>query len=173
MDVEDAILSRRSVRSYKDKQISQEKLELILDSVRMAPSANNKQEWKFVVVREEEKKKEVFEATKGQNQVREAPVVIAGVSTDPDYIMTSDVPSGVVDLTIAMDHLALKATEEDLGTCWIGAFYQEKVKKALEVPEDCKVISMMTLGYPEESLEKREKNRKDLEDVVSYDRFSE
>ncbi|KXB06949.1 nitroreductase [candidate division MSBL1 archaeon SCGC-AAA382K21] len=171
MKVEDAILKRRSVRSYKDKNISPDKLEKIMNAVRMAPSANNRQDWKFIVVKDEKKKNEVFEASKEQSQIKEAPVVIAGIATDSEKQMTCEVPGGIVDVTIALDHLSLIATEEGLGTCWIGAFYQDKVKKALEVPEEHKVVSMMTLGYPKKSMEKREKNRKELSEVVSYNVF--
>lgn len=172
MDVGNAILARRSVRSYQDEEIPQEKLEKVLNSVRMAPSAYNKQDWKFVVVRDEETKEKLYESAKKQSHVKEAPVVIAGVSTEPEDMMSCGVPGGIVHLAIALDHLSLKATEEGLGTCWIGAFYQDKAKEALEVPDECEIVSMMTLGYPQEPLKKREKDRKGLEEVVSYRSFA-
>ncbi|MBS3815570.1 MAG: nitroreductase family protein [Hadesarchaea archaeon] len=168
MNVEEAISTRRSVRSYANKEVSREKIEKIMNSVRLAPSANNKQDWRFLIVASEEKKKELYEATKQQNSVRDAPIVIAGVTTRPESEMTCDTPGGIVDVTIALDHLALKAVEEDLGTCWIGAFYQDKAKEVLGVPEDQKIVCLMTLGYPEESLEKQDKDRKDLEEIISY-----
>lgn len=161
------------MRSYKDKEIPQEKLERVINSVRMAPSANNRQDWKFVIVKDEEKRRELYEAAKKQRFVKEAPIVIAGITTDPEDIGTCGMPTGVIDLSIALDHLTLKATEEGLGTCWIGAFNQEKAKEALEVPEGCEIVALMTIGYPKQPLEKKEKSRKDLKEVISYDCFSE
>lgn len=168
MDVKDAILTRKSVRSYKENKVPQEKLEEIMDSVRMAPSANNKQDWKFVIVEDEEK---VYQAAKKQNSVKEASAVIAGVSTNPDEEMTCEILSGNVDLAIALDHLSLRAAEEGLGTCWIEAFHQKQMKKILEIPDEYKIICMMTIGYPKEPLRKAEKDRKSLEEIITYDSF--
>lgn len=171
MNVDEAILKRRSVRSYSDKPLSKEKIEEIMESTKMAPSAANKQDWKFVIVTDDEVKEEIYQAARRQNQVKEAPAVIAGITTDPEGIMECDIPTGVVDLTIALDHLTLKAAEEGLGTCWIGAFNQKKAKKALNVPSQYKIVSLMTIGYPDNLLEKVSKNRKDLKDIVVYDKF--
>ena len=77
MDVYDAIRKRKSIRRYKDKEVEQEKLMRILEAARLAPSAANKQEWRFVVVRDKEKRKKLAEAARGQKFVAEAPVVIS------------------------------------------------------------------------------------------------
>ncbi len=132
----------------------------------MAPSAYNNQDWEFVIVRDEEKKEEIYEAADEQKHVREAPVVIAGVATNPEDMMPCGVSGGVVDLSIALDHLTLKAAEEDLGTCWIGNFRQTKAKEALEIPENKKIVSMMTWAIRKNRLEERKKDRKDLEEVI-------
>lgn len=169
MDVEDAILKRRSVRDYEEREVPEEKLEAVLEAGRMAPSAYNNQDWIFVVVKDDEKRKRLFEAAKEQKHVNQAPVVIAGVSTDPSKDMPNDVSGGIVDISIALDHMTLRAAEGGLGTCWIGNFRQESAKEALAVPEDQKIVSMITLGYPKESLKKTEKERKSLDDIVSFD----
>ncbi len=171
MNVVDAILKRRSVRSYKDEEVSEETLQKVLNAARMAPSASNRQEWKFVVVRDKEVREDICEATRGQGHVKEAPVVVAGVNTDPGYEMTCGISGGTVDLAIALDHLSLKATEEGLGTCWVGAFYQDEVRRVLGIPEGYEVVSMMTLGHPKYPLRKESKERKSLEEVVSYDEY--
>ncbi|KXA92998.1 hypothetical protein AKJ64_01655 [candidate division MSBL1 archaeon SCGC-AAA259E17] len=173
MDVEEAILRRRAVRSFEDREVPKEKLEEIMNSVRMAPSASNKQDWKFVIVMDDEKKEEVYRAANKQSFVKEASAVIAGITTDPEYRMSCGIPSGVVDLSIAMDHLTLKAAEEGLGTCWIGAFDQEKAKDVLEVPDEYEIVALMPIGYPKTSLEKRSKNRAEAREIVSYNTFSE
>lgn len=173
MNVEDAVKMRRSVRSFQNREIEQEKLEKVLNCARMAPSASNKQDWKFVVVQDKEKRDKLVEAAHGQTFLGEAPVVIAGVSTNPDYIMRCDVPSGVVDLSIALDHITLKAAEEGLGTCWIGSFDQDPTRKILDIPDYCQVISLMPLGYPSRPLKIKGKNRKQFEEVVCWNTFSD
>ncbi|MFP4116714.1 MAG: nitroreductase family protein [Candidatus Aenigmatarchaeota archaeon] len=171
MNVSEAILTRRSVRSYKEKEIPEEQLQKVIESGRMAPSARNKQDWKFILVEDEDKREELCEAASGQKFVKEAPTVIVGVATDPEDVMQCRVRTGTVDVTIAMDHITLKAAEEGLGTCWIGAFDQEEVKEILNIPEGCKVIALMPIGYPDEELEVMYKERKNPEDITCRDTY--
>ena len=170
MSVYEAIKKRRSVRGYQDKDIPQETLEEILDAARLAPSARNKQQWKFIVVENEEIKQKLVSAANDQKFVGEASVVIAGVALEPDHKMSCEVPAYAVDLAIALDHITLAAQDNGLGTCWIGAFSQQKAKEVLEVPEEYKIVGLMPLGYPADSA--GTKNRKDLSEVVSYNKFS-
>lgn len=171
MEVKEAIERRRSVRSYEDREVARSTLEDIMESVRMAPSASNRQDWKFVLVDEDSVKDQLYKAANEQSFVREAPVVIAGVATEPEEKMSCEVKAGTVDLSIALDHLTLRAAEEGLGTCWIGAFDQEKVKEILEIPGDHKVIALMPLGYPTYDLTAENKRRKNLEEITSYNKF--
>ncbi len=160
---------RRSVRSYKKQQIDEKVLERILDAARMAPSARNSQNWKFIVVKDQKRKEELTAATKGQSFINQAPVIIAGVGLESDKVMSCDVPTYAVDLGIAMEHIALAAADEGLGSCWIGAFFQDKVKEVLNISDTAKVVALMPIGYPADS--PKEKERKSLEEVVSYDKF--
>ena len=170
MEVKEAILRRRSVRSFKEKDIPRELLKDIMGSVRMAPSASNRQDWKFVLVDDSATREKLARAASNQNFVKEAPVVIAGINTERK-MMSCGVKAGTVDLAIAMDHLTLRAAEEGLGTCWIGAFDQEETKEILSVPEDSKVITLMPLGYPTYDLTKENKRRKELEEIINYNSF--
>jgi nitroreductase len=170
MDVAKAIRDRRSVRSYENKDIPQEVLQKVIEAARLAPSANNRQPWKFVVVRDEAKRKALAKAAKEQQFVAEAPVVIAAVALEPTRVMTCGVPTYAVDLAIAVDHMTLAAVDQGLGSCWIGAFYQEDVKKLLEIPDECKVSTLLTLGYPRDQA--RFKNRKPLDEIVCYEGWS-
>ncbi len=170
MDVSKAIRDRRSVRSYSKKDIPQSTLEKILEAARLAPSANNRQPWKFVVVRDAAKRKALMKAAKEQQFVGEAPVVIAAVALEPERVMTCGVPTYAVDLAIAVDHMSIEAVEHGLGSCWIGAFYQEDVKKILQIPSKYKVVALLTLGCPQDKA--RFKNRKELEEIVCYDIWS-
>lgn len=171
MDIYEAIKRRYSVRSYRAKAVPEEVLKRVLEAARLAPSASNRQDYKFVVVREAEKRKELARAANYQSFVGEAPVVIVAVSLNPGRIMSCEVPAYAVDLAIAIDHITLVAVEEGLGTCWIGAFSQEEVKKILDIPEKYKVAALLALGFPADR--PGPKTRKNLEELVCYDTFSE
>ena len=165
----EAIRKRQSVRSYQDKEIPQEILQQILEAGRLAPSAKNTQSWKFIVVKDKDLRKKLVSACKNQKFVGEAPVVIAGCGTCPDYIMTCGEHAYSIDLAIALDHMSLEAASLGLGSCWIGAFYQDQVKEILGVPEGVRVVNLLTLGYPEKlGLKTR---RKPLSEIVCYDKY--
>jgi len=169
MDVKDAIRERRSVRSYKPEKIPEGDLTAILQAARLAPSARNRQSWKFVITRDEKLREELAYAAREQMFIFEAPVVIAAVALDPEYVMGCEVPAYAVDLAIAVDHMTLQAVELGLGTCWIGAFSQDQVKKVLKIPDRYKVVALLPVGYP--STSPGPKNRKSLEEIVCYETF--
>jgi len=146
MEVFEAIKNRYSCRSYKAEPVPEKKLKKILEAARLAPSAHNEQEWKFIVVRDSKKRKKLAKTALSQDFIAEAPVVIVAVAIDPEHILSSGVPAYAVDLAIAIEHMALEAVEEGLGTCWIGAFDQEAVKKILKIPERYKVVALLLLG---------------------------
>lgn len=171
MELMEVIRKRRSVRAYKHQEVSADTLRTILEAARLAPSASNRQPWKFLVVRDPEKRRLLAEAANGQSFVGEAPVVIAGVALRTSHVMSCEVPSYAVDLAIAMDHIALAAADEGLGTCWIGAFSQPRARQMLGVPDQYKIVALMPLGYPADS--PRPKVRKSLDDIVCYESFSE
>ncbi|MDI6882864.1 MAG: nitroreductase family protein [Patescibacteria group bacterium] len=169
MEVFEAIKNRRSVRDYKSTEVPEEKLKRILEAARLAPSAHNAQDWKFIVVKDARKRKELAEAAYNQSFIAEAPVIIVAVSLDPEHIMSCGVPAFAVDLAIAVDHITLQAVEEGLGTCWIGAFSQEEVKRILNIPENCKVVALLPIGFPADK--PRPKIRKSLEEIISFEEF--
>lgn len=170
MNVYEAIRERRSVRAYQEKDIPEEVLNRILETARIAPSGNNRQPWKFIVVTNKETRKRLVEIANNQYFVGEAPVVIAAVGLNPEKVMSCGVPGDPVDIAIALDHMTLSAVEEGLGTCWIGSFSQEKVCETLQVPSPFKVIELLTLGYPADS--PRTKARKSLEEIICREKFS-
>jgi nitroreductase len=169
MELKEAIEKRKSIRDYEDKPVPEEKLLNVLEAARLAPSGGNRQQWKFVVVKDDEKRQELSQATGGQTHVAKAPVVIAAVSTEPETIMKCGVPGYAVDLAIAVDHMTLAAVDEGLGTCWIGAFSQEEARDILKIPESCRIVSLLTLGFPGQP--GRPKVRKSLDEVVCYEKF--
>ncbi|MEE8419151.1 MAG: nitroreductase family protein [Dehalococcoidales bacterium] len=171
MELKEVIANRKSIRDYKDTPVPEDKLLRVLEAARLAQSGANRQEWKFVVVRDANKREVLCQAAGGQKHVGQAPVIIAAVSTAPESIMKCEVPSGPVNVSIAIDHMTLAAHEEGLGTCWIGAFSQDESRQILEIPDTCTVIALLTLGFPNQ--EGREKNRKTMEEIVCYDTYKE
>jgi len=169
MDLYEAIKNRYSVRAFLDKEIEKDKLDRILEAARLAPSARNRQEWKLVVVRDAEVQQALAQAAE-QPFVGQAPVVIAAVGLTPEQTMYCDVPTDPVDCAIVLEHVALAATAEGLGTCWIGHFKQDECRKVLGVPDSARVIELMPLGYP--AAEPGPKTRKSLKETVCHDKFS-
>ena len=169
MDVSEAINKRRSVRDYSETAVPKDKLEKVLEAARLAPSAHNAQDWKFIVVSDPKTRLALVEAAGGQVFIAKAPIIIAAVALDPDYQMSCGVPSYAVNLAIAVEHMTLQAVEEGLGTCWIGAFDQEQVKAILGVPKQYKVVALLPLGYPADS--EKEKVRKKIDEIVCYEKF--
>lgn len=169
MDIHEIVRTRYSARRYQARPVEEDKLARLLESARLAPSGGNRQPWRFVVVRDAETRRRLVPACNDQQFIAEAPIVIAGCGMMPDRVMRCGIPGDPVDLAIAMEHIALVATAEGLGTCWIGAFDQDKVREVLSIPPDVKVIELMTLGYPADSL--RPKNRKAIEQIVCYDKW--
>lgn len=170
MDVYEAIGRRRSIRKYQPRKVENDKLDRVLEAGRLAPSAKNLQEWRFVVVRDEGRRKQLAEAAKGQTFVGEAPVVIAACATVTDYVMTCGQLTYPIDLAIAVDHMTLAAAAEGLGTCWIGAFYEEEVKRILKIPPEVRIVALLPVGYPAE--EPSARPRKERDDIVTFETWS-
>jgi len=167
MEVFEAIKERRSIRKYLPKEVEREKLLRVLEAGRLAPSARNRQEWRFAVVISKEKREElVKEASPHQPFMLSAPVIIVAYTLDKDYVMRCGVPAHYIDVAIALTHMHLQAVEEGLGTCWIGSFYPDKVRKVLGLPEEAEIIQLMTLGYPAENPAPRP--RVPLNDIVRF-----
>ncbi len=170
MSVLECIKGRFSVRNYTSEPVSDSDLEIILESARLAPSARNLQEWRFVVVRDPETRRKLVPACRNQTQVAEAPVVIACCGTNIDYIMTCGQYAYSLDVAIAMENMNLTAHELGLGTCWMGAFHEDQVKLILGIPEKgVRVVGMMSLGHP--AVNAPVKNRRPLKEIVMYEHW--
>jgi nitroreductase len=169
MDVFTAISQRCSVRAYKDTEVEEDKLKRVLEAARLSPSASNRQDWKFIIVKNKETRKKLADAAFGQSFIGEAPVVIVACGTDSKSIMGCGQPTHTVDVSIAFAFMILQAYELGLGTCWIGAFEEEAVKKILTIPKHVRVVAMTPMGYPDEP--PSEKSRKSLKQIVCFEKF--
>jgi len=168
MNVSEAILGRRSIRKYDSRPIEEEKLKKVMEAARLAPSAGNSQQWKFIVVTDPKTKEQVMEAAGGQKFVNEAPAVIVACGLNPN-IMTCGQPRHTVDVSIAMSFVMLEAYEQGLGTCWLGRFDEARLKEILHIPDNVSVVMVTPLGYPAESPAPRP--RKQFDEVVSFEKF--
>lgn len=178
MALMDLIRHRHSIRHYLDKPVEREKIRQCLEAARLAPSASNSQPWHFVVVDEPVLKgKLCHEAFSGvfssMKFPREAPVIVAAIADPPgpgirlgNLVLRTNF--GLIDMGIAVEHFILQADELGLGTCWMGLFDEKKVKKALGIPWDRKVVALLTLGYFDEALAKREHRRRELAEMSSF-----
>jgi nitroreductase len=178
MDVLSAIRTRRSVRSYALKLIPAEVMERLREALRLAPSACNIQPWHFIFVLDSSLRRKVAQAANDQMWMAEPPVIVVGCGLpEQAYKHMGGYGNSVdVDVAIALDHLTLAAVAEGLGTCWIGAFDEAKVKKLLSIPAKVKVVAMTPLGYPAKpSLNHpvKQNQRKDAAEVFSMDRFGD
>jgi len=169
MSVIEAIEKRYSCRSYRDKAVEKKKLDKILEAARLAPSAKNLQDWRFVVVTDGDTRRRLAEAANNQMFLAEAGVVIAACSNS-DHVMRCGQAIGPIDVAIALEHMALAATDLGLATCWIGSFYPEKVRAVLDIPPDVAIIEMMALGYAANG--KRQTGREPVGKIVSYEKWN-
>lgn len=175
------IRKRQSVRRYTDKAVEKEKLDRCLEAALLAPSACNAQPWKFIVVDEPELVKKVARETWGtlinfNKFVEQAPVLIViTIENSPivpkmgKAIKNMDYP--YIDIGIAAEHFCLQATAEGMGTCMLGWFNEKPIQKLLNIPKKRKIGLVISLGYEPEGYKVREKVRKDIEKVVSYNRY--
>ena len=142
------IESRSSVREFTDEPVSEAQLARIVDAGRLAPSAKNRQAWRFIVIEDKEVRSRLREAAFGQDHVGQAPVVIALCTTNIEYKMPNGQLSYPIDLSMAASFMMLQAVHEDLGTCVVTIFREEEVKSLLSVPYSMRVVMMLTIGHP-------------------------
>ena len=170
MTVEEAIKTRRSVRNYSQNPVEHEKIVELLQAARLAPSAGNRQEWRFVIVTDEETRKRLSAAACGQGFVATATCIIACCADTDFHKMRCGQLTYTIDVAIAIDHITLRAVELGLGTCWIGAFYEDEVKRLLSIPDPIKVVELLTVGYPADKVTVS-KSRLSLEEIVHYEEW--
>jgi nitroreductase len=141
MEVKEAIASRLSIRRYAESSIPPERMETLFSALQLAPSANNGQNWEFIFVGDAETKRRLVGACSNQSFVGNCTYFIAGVA-DPGQKWH------MVDITIALTNFTLQAADLGYGTCWIGAFDENRVKEILGVPDENRVKEI--LGVPDE-----------------------
>jgi nitroreductase len=170
MDVYTAIATRKSVRAFQDREVPEELLLRLLEAARLAPSACNFQEWRFVVVRNPETRKRLATTANSQMFIGEAPVLIVCCAETDGHVMACGQQCYPINVAIAIDHLTLCAAAEGLGTCWIGAFDEREVKEILDIPKQIRVVELLPLGYPRYPSPVN-KIRFPLQKIVKYEKW--
>jgi nitroreductase len=158
MNAFDAIIGRKSIRKFEKKPVDDKLIGVILHMATHAPSAGNVQDWRFVVVKDEEQKKRLSNAALEQEQIVEAPV---------DIVVCSDLKSiglkygrrgeelySIQDTAAAVENILLSSHALGLGACWVGSFDEEKARFILGLPEHVRPLAIVPVGYPAEQPQK-------------------
>ena len=175
------IEERRSIRKYKEQDISNDILLQILESARLAPSGSNTQPWRFLVVRKEETKKRIVEADHNQKWMLKAPVFVVCVADVGCRIKESDslhldensslpeLKLIIRDTAIAIEHILLEAQEQGIGTCWTGWYEQQDMREAIGIPDNMYICGVITMGYSAENVSARPRHK--MDDIVMYEEW--
>lgn len=179
MDLIELITKRQSVRQYSSKEVEREKIDLCIEAARLAPSASNSQPWKFIVVDEPVLKDKVARETYGtivsfNKFVVNAPVLVVIVIEKPGVItqvgaVLKDREFSLIDIGISAEHFCLQAAELGMGTCMLGWFNEEPIKKLLNIPKNKRIGLCIALGYPADT--PRQKIRKSKKEMCVFNGY--
>ncbi len=169
MSILETIKNRGTIRKYLPKSIPKEEMSKIMESARLAQSAANRQPWQFILVSEPSIKKKLSVAARNQSSVNDASSVVVCLADPLQAARVGPFEGFLVDLSIAIENMALTSWELGIGSCWIGAYDEKEVKRLLGIPEDIRVVSLLTLGYPDEKT--KTKARKPMADLLHYEAY--
>jgi nitroreductase len=181
MEILPAIENRRSVRKYQQRDIPDELVRLLLESARLAPSGNNVQPWRYIVIRSAEMRERVMQASHNQKWMVQAPLFIAAVAdleargkvakglAIDEQSSQADVKKIIRDTAIATEHLVLQAEHLGLSTCWVAHFTQQDIRPVLGVPENRYVVAVIVVGYGAEKPIPRPRRR--LEELFYLEKW--
>ncbi len=167
MNLLELISKRRSIRQFTSEDVEQEKLDYVMECVRLAPSAANFQPWKFLIVKTEEKRT-LLQKCYGAKWFTSAPIYIVAIGdSNQSWKRNYDTKDHYdVDVAIALEHLVLAATEQNLGTCWVCDFDAALCSQLLQLPQNEVPVAIIVAGYPARALDKVV-NRKSIQEISS------
>jgi nitroreductase len=180
MEFSSVIRSRESIRNYSDKEVENEKINYVLECARLAPSWTNRQCWQFIIVKDKELIRDLSKTSIINRWLINAPVVIVACGNPKQSGVRNKINYFIVDVSIALEHIVLAATDKGLGTCWIGGFSEKKVKRILDIPKNIRVVALTPLGYPAEKkgftgriakIVTQSKKRKNLDKITHLNRW--
>ncbi len=166
MELREAIYNRHSVRCFSRAGVEAEKLQRILEDANQAPSAGNLQARDFIVVTDPQRKKALSKAALSQDFIAQAPVVVvvcANIARSASkYGRRGAEAYAVIDAALASQNLMLSCVEEGLGSCYVGAFDEDRVRTILGIPDFVRPIGILPIGYPDESPEITDRVQTDM-----------
>ena len=173
MDVLEAIKERRSIRAFTDEKVSEKDVERLIDAARWAPSAGNTQPLELVVVKDKEMKRKLSEAALNQTFIQKAPVVIVVCAdlnrSSRGYGSRGKNLYSLQDTAAATENILLAAQELGLATCWVGAFRDKEVAKAVKAPKNMKPVAIVPVGHPAER--PLAPPKRSVNEIVHYETF--
>lgn len=176
MNFNDLVNARYSCRNYnRNKIIDRKILEKIIETAQFAPSACNRQPWVFIVVDDQCEascRKSILDSY-NRPWIETAPAfIIACGNHNQAWIRPADGKDHTdVDLSIAIEHICLAATDAELGTCWVCNFDVDILTKGLNIPQGIEPIAIIPIGYPIDGSIIPQKNRKEIEDIIKWGKF--
>jgi len=176
------VKSRRSVRKFREEKVPREVLLMCAEAARLAPSADNSQPWRFLIVDDPDKinsiGKKIFSGIYRHTKwALKAPVLVF-ILADLDFVAHrlggnfQRIPFYLIDVGIAGEHFVLQAQDLGLGTCWIGWFHFKKAKQLLKIPRRYKICDILAVGYPIEGNRKRPVKRKNLDNIACFNEWT-
>lgn len=173
MDVINAILDRRSIRKYLNKPVEFEKITLILKAGINAPSSGNLQDYRFIIITDKDLIRNIAEHCTEQYWIAQAPALVL-VCSDTEraesyYGLRGKRLYSVQNAAAAVQNMLLAAHDLDLGACWVGSFDEDFINDTLKIPEIVRPQALITLGYPDESPNPKEKE--DIDSMVFFNEY--
>ena len=155
MEHSEVISKRRAIRKYKKDPVPEEKLQKLYHALQSAPTANNRQPFKFIFVKDAALREKIVKQACHQDFLTQPPVLMVAYCEKGDSF----------NVAIAVDHMILTATDEGLGTCWVGWFEREPLRKILNIPDEFDIPIMVPIGYSDENLPA--KPRKPISELIT------
>jgi len=165
MNCVERVLTRRSIRKYKNKSIADIVLQNILEAGRLAPTATNSQPWHFVIARDQ-KAKEAFSFGGFNKFTRDAAFIVLGLYKPSEVIIEK---LSLMDVTIALQNMVVAAWVQGVGSCWMGAFDEPRLKDTLNLPADSRIVGAVAFGIPDEN--PVQPFKKPLNEIVHFDKW--
>jgi nitroreductase len=173
LDVFEAIKKRRSVRAFTNEKVSEEDVKRLIEAARWAPSAGNTQPLELVIVRDTEVKQKLSDAALNQTVIQKAPVVIVVCAdlarSKSGYGSRGEKIYSIQDTAASTQNIHLAAQELSLATCWIGAFNDKEVAKAIKAPKNVKPVAIVPVGYP--AVRPAAPRKRAVNEIVHYETF--
>ena len=168
----DIVANRYSCRHYSQEPVSQEQILEILECARLAPTACNRQPWKFMVISAPEELSAVH-ASYNRDWIKEAPVaiIVLGNRNEAWHRSYDEYDATDIDIAITPEHICLAATSMGLGTCWICNFDPITLRTGMNIPEEWEPLAIIPVGKPAEDIAIPEKKRKNNDEIIQWGKF--